>query len=531
MTEIERGNPNQENFKPQEATPKTPYKEQIKSMTEGSRIWDYLSYDEKGELWINNLRIVDAIDHVARRDSEGAPVEIVDTTIIGRRCSEWRDLTTSVAQSVGFEGGFEYFYASKANRTSEVVNSVLRANWNIETSSKQDLDDLHFLSENDLFDKDSTRIICNGFKLPPQTLVHNVEAEKNGSTIIFEVGQGDSPAVESDSYAEKIIRLKKDGFNIMPILDTGELEYFSSEAENNGLKMDVGIRIKFGKVSNDAELASHVSRFGMEWEDARKAADTIDTDPNLNLTMLHAMVGAAETIEISKFAEHLKFAVDKFYALKADHADLSELNIGGGIPPMSESYDHKALLEDVLSYAVVKSGETGLPQPKIVFELGSFVAAEAGFYVFDIVQEKGNWALVDGSLIEAIPDMLLIGKEFQIMAVNNANNDYREVRLGDMTCDSDGRYPTKANDEKRVLLPTGEKLNYVVVLGVGAYQEQLAGVRGGHHCGLLEAAEVIVEKRADGNTYARVEPRQTLLDSQKIFGYSALQVEHLKKTK
>jgi hypothetical protein len=61
---------------------------------------------------------------------------------------------------------------------------------------------------------------------------------------------------------------------------------------------------------------------------------------------------------------------------------------------------------------------------------------------------------------------------------------------------------------------------HIVIAGVGAYQEILAGVRGAHHCGLLEALELIIEPGTDG-ARVRVMPRQTHADAAALLGYSA----------
>ncbi len=526
-----------QNFTPEQQIAPYKYKDKVRELYPDSGMWDYLRYDEEGNLWINNLRIKDVIEDVATSDYSGTPLEITDTTIIERRTKEWEQLTQRVAEKVGYTGGFEYFYAAKANRASEFVHAAIRTGWNSETSSKQDLDDLSFLESQGLIDKSKLKIINNGFKLPPDNRWDRVreEAETNKSTVIFE----HSKETESEpiaTYAETIIEMRKKGFNIAPILDSGEVDYFI----NNALQMEVGLRLKFGKVSTDEELSKLTSRFGMKWDELQKEADRIDDSCNLELTMLHAMVGAAETIKEEDFAQHLSFGLDKYFALKATHNKLTYFNIGGGIPPMSEKYDHEKFLEIFLTKAKQKAEQAGLPEPVITFELGSYVAAEAGFYVFDVIQQKENsvdvdskkvdWMLLDGSLIEAIPDMLLIQRSFNILAAEYANSETTQVLLGDLTCDSDGRYPPKAQEGQKVLIPDVGIKNFVVITGVGAYQEQLAGVRGGHHCGLLEAAEVIVEKRNDGQTYARVMPRQTLIESQDIFGYTPKHVDALKKT-
>lgn len=526
-------------FEPQRERVEAPisYREIVMREHGNSRMWDYLSYDGKGDLIINGLRVVDAVEHVAAIDKEGTPLEITDTTIIERRAHEWEDLTRETAAEVGYTGGFEYYYACKANRTAEAVHAAIRAGWNIETSSKQDIDDLAFLARYGLLDK-SVKIVCNGFKLPPDNR-WDVVREQTGPDIpgiIYDEGIVGHAVDGDNTYAEKIIRRQKEGFLIAPVLDTGEVDYF---IQNSPMGSEVGLRLKFGKVADEYNLARLNSRFGMTFQDLQESADKISQSPNLTLTTLHTMVGAAELMPVDEFTNHLLFAADKYFQLARNYPTLKYLNIGGGIPPLSDEYDHKKLIRTVLEGIKQKAQDSGIPEPTIVFELGSFLSAESGLYVFDIIQVKENsvdedgkpdkWALVDGNLMEAIPDMLMIQKEFKLISANNANVGTTEVRFGDLTCDSDGRYPPKYLESEKIAMPDAGVSNFLVIVGVGAYQRQLAGVSGGHHCGLLEAAEVVIEKRPDG-THARIRQRQTRLDSDGIFGYTYENMLELRKT-
>jgi arginine decarboxylase-like protein len=124
--------------------------------------------------------------------------------------------------------------------------------------------------------------------------------------------------------------------------------------------------------------------------------------------------------------------------------------------------------------------------------------------------------------------MLFLGKAFRFLAATGALEPARAVRIGDVTCDSDGRYPPERfGDNAGVLLPDVPDL-HVVVEGVGAYQEILSGVRGAHHCGLLEAVELILEARAGGEVHGRLMPRQRYVDAAHVLGYSEDAVEPLR---
>ncbi|MFQ5459504.1 MAG: hypothetical protein ACE5EL_01800 [Anaerolineae bacterium] len=483
-------------------------------------IWDYLAYDEAGDLWIGGLRVLDAVERY------GSPLEIVDTTLVERRAQEWMALTRSVADAAGYPGHLEYLYAGKANMASEIVHAALRSGWGAETSSGQELGNLAWMRRHGLLPP-GLRIVCNGFKLPPLAYGQPSRAPSAAASTIALPPGGADDRTHDVAYAERIVALARDGWDITPILDSGELEYF---ARPETPPMSVGLRLKFGPVEDETALARLVSRFGMTLPELEATATALDTVAHLEWTTLHAMVGAAHTFPVERIVASLGFAGRLWARLRRRHPTLRELNIGGGVPPLGEAWDHRLFLRGLYAALAAASRAEGVPPPDVTFELGSLVAEEAGFHVFKIIQVKDNhddpgaaddWAIVDGGLMAAIPDMLILGKPFRFLAAGGAHGPARPARVGDLTCDSDGRYPPRAlGDDAAVLLPGGHGMQHLVIQGVGAYQEILAGVRGAHHCGLLEALELILERRGDGVVHGRIMPRQTLADAAQLLGYT-----------
>ena len=495
------------------------YREAVTTTWSDSRMWDYLRYDEAGDLWLGGLRVADA----ARK--YGTPLEIVDTTVVERRCHEWLALAGAAAHAAGYPGRLRFLYASKANMASEVVAAALRSGWDAETSSVQDLHHLLWLKEHGAVPP-GLRVVCNGFKLPPERFglprPDSPLASRVDLPDLLPAG-GRTPT----SYAEEIVALARRGWRISPVLDADELPFFQRPGTP---PMNVGLRLKFGRVASTTELGAHVSRFGFDAGELASQARAIAATPHLTWTTLHAMVGAAEEISVRPFVTGLGLAARLWCRLKREFPTLAELNMGGGLPPLADDYDHRGFLATLFAELLAVAAEEGVPPPDFTFELGSLVAAESACHVFKVVQEKRNhtdasggpatWAIVDGGLMAAIPDMLFLGKAFRVLAVTGANDPPRRVRLGDLTCDSDGRYPPKSfGPDASVLLPSARAEQYVLIQGVGAYQEILAGVRGAHHCGLLEAIELILERRPDGRVVGRLMPRQSPADASALLGY------------
>jgi arginine decarboxylase len=498
------------------------YRDRIEALHGQAGVWDYLRYDEAGDLWIGELRVVDALRRY------GSPLEIVDTTLIERRSQEWFALTREVAEAQGYTGRLRYLYAAKANMASEITHAAYRSGWDAETSAQQDLAHLQWLKRKGLL-PEGLRVVCNGFKLPASCHGFPEENPAPSQSRVDLPVKGLGKLSRNAPYADAIRNMAAEGWDIMPILDVGELPAFAGP---DTPPLSVGLRLKFGKVADEGALGRLESRFGFEQEALFAAAREIAALPHLELRCLHAMVGAAETIPVPRFVESLLLAGRIWMQLKAEHPSLVELNMGGGLPPLGENYDHRGFLEGLLSGLKRIAEEAGLPAPDLCFELGSLVVAECGFHIFKVMQQKRNhheasgeagapWALLDGGLMAAIPDMLLIDKPFRFLAVSGANLPAIPVRFGDPSCDSDGRYPPASfGPEASEWLPDSDGPLHVCIQGVGAYQEILSGVRGAHHCGLLEAIELILERRSDGRVAGRLMPRQTSAEAAAVLGYT-----------
>jgi arginine decarboxylase len=464
------------------------YREFITGFLEKSVFSEYMHYDENGDLWFREFKIGDLVREY------GSPLEICDSRLLQERGFEWKQIVRKAAATVGYTGSFDYYYASKANMSFEYANSAFASGWHSETSSAQDLEHLLWMYQNGFIGLD-LKILCNGFKLP--------------------------------AYVSMICTMHSLGFDITPVLDSGELDYFSSMQFKKPLS--VGVRLKFGKVTNDAELAGFVSRHGMEWNELVQTVERIEDRKDMIVTTFHAMVGAAENIPVHQFVDSLTFAVDKYFRLKKQCSTLTYFDIGGGIPPKHSGYDYEKFLEGFLSEVEKKANEYDLEPPVIVFELGSYLADESEFLIHTVLDRKVNsssksgeqevWTTIDGGLMAELPDMLFVGKDFSVFAANNIDNPICTARLGDLSCDVDGRYPTKKAEQDTIFLPDTERETYIVIGPVGAYQRMLSGAGGAHHCGIMNPGRLIFEKKGT-ETVSRFIPPQQPEQYKELLGYS-----------
>ena len=130
-----------------------------------------------------------------------------------------------------------------------------------------------------------------------------------------------------------------------------------------------------------------------------------------------------------------------------------------------------------------------------------------------------SWYLVDGSLMVAAPDMLLVkGQEFIVLPLDGWGTPATAVRLGGrLTCDADDCYPRPG--QPPLSLPVDYAGGLIAVFGVGAYQAMLSGRGGAHHCLAPEPRRVIIESDSHA-LVARESGPQPLAEIVRRLGYS-----------
>jgi len=501
------------------------------------RLWELVGYNARNELELNGagLSFLEAVQRY------GSPLEVRDTTIVERRCHEWQKLGHEAAWAAGYDPAkLSYAYATKARERAEFVMAAYRSGYAIETSGSQNLEDIKWLAQRGLIQLKGLRLIHNGFKPEPHTESEAFDLDRltpRRSRIDFVETPHQVEATADVPYADYINLLRSLGADSVAVLDSGELNMFAQVGEVPS--MEVGIRLKWGKFATDEDAARYTNRFGMTWAEAQQTAATLQHIGHLKLTMLHTMVSAAEDIPIEQFIASLMLAADKYYALKQNYPSLKYLNIGGGVPPLGDHYDHRAFLEALLGGLKAKGETLGLEPPTVVFENGSLVAADASYHIFEVRQWKANsvdaqgkrvpWAILNGSIMVTLPDTIVIGKTFDFLAANNAAAPALSVLLGGTTCDGDDHYPRDLNE--RVWLPYAPSGQFVVACRLGAYQKQISGERGGHHSAQKEPAELVLAEGSDGRIKTRLIARQTRDDIRAIYGYGEQMLpllEHLR---
>lgn len=462
---------------------------------DGHQFNDYLNV-RNGRLFFEDLDLTQLLTGAGSGDHPDDPLpnplELVYLPRIRRQITHMQQVFADVIAETEYDGRFHYAYASKANAAEEVITTTLGTGVHHEMSSTVDTDIARIMIRRGLLTPDRM-IICNGFK-------------PAGST-----------------YAASIIQLKQLHDNLIPVIeDMGEI----APLIQSGHRFNVGLRLKsYGHHQSEAEMAIANSRFGIDIETIWKAANYIETAPNLNLVMYHAMVGSQIT-DPEAFVNWLTPAIEIYARLRQRHPHLHIFNFGGGIPvamTLDFDFDYHAFVRLLLTTLQTVCQRYNVPVPDVMGEFGRYTTSEHGAHLFKIITTKDNgsrlpWYIINGSIMSSFPDSWALSEHFILLPINHLDQPFQQVQLGGITCDSDDVYPPKPSKSPLYLPITTDDL-YVGFFSIGAYQEMLGGVRGSKHCVLPEAYELIIDREENGRYHFTPIIGQTPDDVLRNLGY------------
>jgi arginine decarboxylase len=450
-----------------------------------------------------------ALDLLALVEQYGAPLEVSFCPLITRRIGEMQAHFAAARARAGYHGGFVYAYATKANFAEEVVRTAVSAGANYETSSAFDVRIAHRLWQSGVLPSDRF-IFCNGSKERP--------------------------------YIDAILELRQAGCaNVVPILDDpDEFEALSVCAEP--LLLGVRERKDAGDLAEGATYG--YDRFGMTPDELAALAARVARTPH-RVILYHAMVGS-QLEDRAFWSKEVIESLDGYARLRAHASSLDYFNFGGGMPTgaysLDFSFDYAEFVEPLQRTVGGWCDARGIPHPQLVGEFGRYSVADHGLHIFRVGRVKPGqpgmppWYLLDGSIMVALPDILIVkGQHFVTLPLNHLDAEAGPVVLGGRrTCDSDDFYPRGDTELILPLLPlqiTGpnQSATYnlqpavqapllVAFFGTGAYQAMLAGEGGAHHCLAPEAPKLIIENQG-GALVTRVIGEQSWADVLGELGY------------
>jgi arginine decarboxylase len=409
-------------------------------------------------------------------------------------------LFDAARRQTGYPGAFLYAYATKANFAEEVIRTAVAAGAHYETSSAFDVRIATQLRASGVLPSDRY-IFCNGSKEP--------------------------------GYIGAILELRQSGCDtVVPILD--DLVEFEDLAACQ-LPLLLGIRER--KDAGDLiEGATYgYDRFGMLPDEIDQLTARLSASHHTAI-LYHAMVGS-QLEDQDFFLQEIRESLAGYARAFAQLPSLRLFSFGGGFPTGAYSldfaFDAPNFIERLLQTVAETCAELGVPPPGLVGEFGRYTVADHGAHIFRIRRSKVSqpglttgqtWYLVDGSLMVALPDILIVaGQSFITLPLNHHDKPVGTAVLGGRrTCDSDDFYPRDPRFGLILPILTPAELAqeplYIAFFGTGAYQAMLSGEGGAHHCLAPEAPRLIIEEH-NGTLERRLIPEQTWQDVLGELGY------------
>lgn len=445
----------------------------------------------------DNYLQFNGVDIKSLIDKYGTPFKLTYLPKIGQQINKAKKMFNDAIKRHRYPGKYFYCYCTKSSHFSFMVEETLKHGVHIETSFAYDIEIVKQLYKRRKINKE-TYIICNGFK--------------------------------TKAYTRNIARLINDGFrNVIPVLDNkNEFEDYKRLIRAKD-PVNIGLRVA---AEEEPAFDFYTSRLGIRSRDILEFyVDKIKGNTKFQLKMLHFFMNKGIKDDVYYWSE-LNKVINLYCQLKKICPELDSVNIGGGFPikhSLGFEYDYQYMANQIVMTIKNVCKKHKVDPPDIYTEFGSYTVGEAGAVIYSVLDEKMQndreiWYMIDSSFITTLPDTWGIGEKFLMLPVNHWDEEYQEVHLGGLTCDSHDFY-TSEEHINAVFLPKivkekGAEPLYIGFFHTGAYQDQLAGYGGIKHCMIPSPKHVIVEYNKEGKLedwlYAKEQTPQSML---KLLGY------------
>ncbi|MBS9523105.1 arginine decarboxylase [Litoribacter ruber] len=441
---------------------------------------------EDNKLFFNGVNLMDIIEEY------GTPLKLTYLPKISENIQNAKTIFNNAIKAHDYQGTYTYCYCTKSSHFSFVMDEALKNDIHIETSSSFDIPIIRNLFERGKITKE-TFIVCNGFK--------------------------------RQLYRELITGLLNDGFvNCIPVLDNlTEIDYY---LEHVKVPFKVGIRIASDE---EPKFGFYTSRLGVRYADIIKLyEEKIKGNPNVSLKMLHFFINSGIKDTAYYWSELTRF-IQKYVDLRKVAPELDTMDIGGGFPIKTNvffDYDYQYMADQIVKNIKWMCAKNNTVEPNIFTEFGSYTVGESGAVLYSILDEKLQndkelWYMIDGSFITQLPDSWGLDQKYIMLAVNNWDEEYHNISLGGLTCDSMDYYNSEAH-QFNIYLPKIEqgRKQYIGFFHTGAYQESLGGYGGIQHCLIPAPKHVLIQRDENGNiTHELFAEEQTSDSMLKTLGY------------
>lgn len=432
------------------------------------------------------------IDLMQLIEEHGTPLKFTYLPKISQNIQQAKTWFNEAREKLDYQGTYNYCYCTKSSHFRHIIKEALKNDIHIETSSAYDINIVESLLDEGLMNHDQY-VICNGFK--------------------------------REEYVENIARLINNGHRktITVIDNYEEVDLFSDAIEGD---FEIGIRIAS---EEEPKFEFYTSRLGIGYKDIVPFYNNmVKPNERIKVKMLHFFINTGIK-DNSYYWNELVKCLRVYVNLKKVCPELDSLNIGGGFPiknSLTFDYDYAYMAEEILGQIKKFCDEEGIPVPNIFTEFGSFTVGESGGMIYKVLyQKKQNdkeyWDMIDSSFMTTLPDAWAISKRFVMLPLNRWYDSYERVLLGGLTCDSDDYYNSEQH-VNAIYLPKFDSAKplYIGFFNTGAYQDNISGFDGVHHCLIPQPKYILIDENHQVEVFSQEQDYQSVL---KKLGYRLIE--------
>ncbi|MBS0628745.1 MAG: biosynthetic arginine decarboxylase [Verrucomicrobia bacterium] len=425
---------------------------------------DYFDINKKGHIVVypgQKEKGLDLYNLVQSLHSQGvsAPLVIRFDGILKDRVEKICSSFHAAIDACGYRNVYQPIYPIKVNPKKHIVETIQKAGKKygvgLEVGSKGEL-----LASFNFRQIKGSLILCNGFK--------------------------------DEEYIELALLAEKLGHRCIIIVEQAEeLELIRKIAKKHRIEPEVGFRMKLHAQGSGRWKSSggDHSKFGLTATEIEKGLAKLKKWGKTDwLKLFHFHIGSQIT-SLSSIQKGLHEGAKMYVHLAKECPSLHYFDIGGGLAVdyqgtetsanFSVNYQLHEYAKTVISIVGSCCDKHGIAHPVILSESGRAMVAHHSILIAEILSSSENdLYFCNFSIFQSLPDSWAIGQIFPVLPICRLNEEpNKQVKIVDLTCDSDGKLDHFIQDEKPsdflALHQLDSRPYYIGVFLAGAYQEIL----------------------------------------------------------
>jgi arginine decarboxylase len=332
----------------------------------------YFGIGEQGDMVVTprrdspgSINVKELIDELALKDV-GLPVLVRFPDIIADRIRQISECFQKAGQEYGFTGKYHGVYPIKVNQQRHVVEEIVRYgrehNIGLEAGSKPELQAVLAIMDNP-----DAVMVCNGYK--------------------------------DEEFIELALLAQKMGKHIFLVVEKlNELKLIKTVAERNGVRPNVGMRIKLTNSGSGKweESGGDQSKFGLNASELLEAIDYARENDLMDcLKLIHFHLGSQIT-NIRRIKAGLREVAHYYVQLRQMGCNVEFVDIGGGLgvdydgtnslAANSMNYSMQEYADDAVYMLYEACTKHSLPHPNLITESGRALTAHHSVLVLNVLE-------------------------------------------------------------------------------------------------------------------------------------------------